>query len=415
MTLSNIIALLAIIDMFFPAIMGYLSGEYYVYSYIKNFSNDEILDTVVLADLSLLFFLLGYETCPRFCIRRSYIRNNGSKYDYTLREKWLYFFYFFAIFLILWQLFYEYKSLGSFAAFYDYKIKRVYLYTVEYTGPIAKLLSVLYESAFGILLSVTSIMVSNSKRYNKRSWKLLFPMVSGLLCLTTLSRGTILSFFLCIVASLEYTGQFPYGATSKRTRERIKIYSILGVIGFCIFGAYRTNLTNQLWNNTSMSFLESLSRMITNTLGVTLIAFARCIRYVADGGSLFGGTTYIQMFLAFIPRSIMPNKPTQYGVINLTKAMGSPATTMDAVSMPGELIMNFGFCGLILMFVWGMIICGMDRLKESERGKYFLAAKITSIATTAWWMSFTGFFAQVKYFPIYIIVLCLIIRRVRIS
>ena len=188
--------------------------------------------------------------------------------------------------------------------------------------------------------------------------------------------------------------------------------AIWGVAAFVVYGAIRTNLTSQRWGTGSLTFTESVVKMITNTIGTSLIALARCLNYIASGGKYFGGQTILEMFYSLVPRQLWPDKPTQYGIISITTQMGSPSSTMDAVSIPGELFVNFGIVGVILIVpIIGMIFRMLENLRLSERYKYLYAATISGFVTTSMWMSFSGFFPRIKYFPIYIVVVMVLLRK----
>lgn len=420
----NYLTLYLIIDVFLPAIYGGITGNFCIYSYFNIISEESIFLSVFIFGIAGFIFYMGYINISNKKIVISSVRDYGDNYEirYNININWLYIIYIYALFLIIWKLYFEYSSCGSYQVFYKYKITRAYLQTLNYRNSLENLLGVLNESAMTLLMIVTSIMITNARKYGKNFlWGCFFPVLTFIIALTTLYRGTILSYALMLMLSFEYKmyddlKQNDYFVQnikvifSKYKKIILKV-AIFGVIGFVIYGAIRTNLSMQRWGNGGLSISKSITSMFKSTLGVSLIALARVIEYVNSGKSLFHGESITQMFLSFIPRSFYPNKPTQYGIITLSTAMGSPTTTMDAVTMAGEMIINFGYIGIILVSLFGFFFGKFDRLKYNERYKFMYCALINGIVTKTFWMSFTGLFATFKYFPIYIIATCLILSK----
>ena len=397
-TTFNIVMLLMIVDIYLPAIIGNITGDYYSIPYVKPLMDKEVSIAVLIIIISNILLIIGYY------LNNRHPRKSG--FNYVINKKWLYFFFYFSIIITLYKLYLDYKSFGDFIAFFEFKIARAYLVTVENESSIYSLVNVLSELSQTIRFMVIGIAMTHRDLFSKRDITILLTLTI-LLCLIGLSRGAFLTLFVSIIASIEYTSRNGF---SPLLKKRIKIIAAIGIAAFVLYGGLRKSFTNEYWEAEDYGFVANAITSVKKSTGASLIAIVRCLRYVESGSPLFNGESYSGMFLSFVPRSVMPNKPKIYGVEILTIAQGSPDTTMDAVTMPGEAIMNFGYIGLIIMVIWGGIFKWLDKLKYYPRMKYFLAAEVFSLASTSNWMAFTGLFAQLKYLLFYYIVLLLIVK-----
>lgn len=406
----NMFSLFLIVDVFLPGVVGALTGQYLKFPYFKSASDVSYFLAITIFVFSVVLFLFGW------LIKNSnYKITMGNQYQglYLISEKMLMCAFWGSVLIKFANLYIEYKACGSFDAFYAFKITRVYLVTIEYQSLFAKAIQFMSEFATTILFISVSIGFVNSKalKYEK-FWNYIAPLISLAVCALSLYRGTFLNFGCMMIVSLQYRTDLITTLREKiKSHKRIINIGILSVVMFFLYGAFRTQLNTEQWGE-SIGFGESLTNTLTNTFGTSLSALIRCIDYLSNGGELFWGKSMYEMFFFFIPRSIWIDKPTHYGIVSLTTAMGSPSTTMDAVTIPGEILLNFGILGIILILpIIGVIFKKFESLKYSERYKYLYAATISTMITTSMWMSFTGFFAQIKYFPIYVLMLSLIIRK----
>lgn len=103
------------------------------------------------------------------------------------------------------------------------------------------------------------------------------------------------------------------------------------------------------------------------------------------------GATFLDMFTAFVPRLFWEAKKEIYGINEITMLMGMPTTFQTSVSMPGELLANFGIFGLAGMFLYGILFRAIDMKKNRDAGwamgyAVFFSARWLAI----FWMGFTG-------------------------
>lgn len=403
---ENIFLILLIVDVFFPGFIGAISGYYQKFPYFVIQNDSSYLLSVVIFVFGTILFALGFKLADNITIKQ--LKPDPTQ-EFSISEPMLLLSFLFAVGVMLANLFNEYLSIGSWELFYQYKIARVYLVTVEHTSIFAKLIGFASELTLIILFMTMSIgLVNGSKLRHSFFWEKVAPIVAFILTLTTMYRGTILQYGVVLVLSLQYKYNWKL---AQKLRGQIIRLGIFFILAFVIYGTLRTSLNNSYWGEEQLGFVDSVFTMLTNTLGTSLIAGARCIEYLNAGNPLFWGESIIQMFYSFIPRSIWLDKPTQYGIITLTTAMGSPNTTMDAITIPGELLLNFDFLGLLLIVLVGCIFGLMEKMRESNRFRYLYIASLSPLVTTSMWMSFTGFFAQTKHFPIYVIVIALIFRK----
>ena len=401
LSIVNIISVIEILDLFFPAILGSFSGKYFALPYVAPLNDSEVLTAVIIADLSFILLLFGYNRFrPTLRKENAYIE---SSIDF-IKVKWV---FLISVGIYFLDLYYSYKSFGSWMEFYTFKLTRAYAVGVEAKSGFARIISILAETTYVIILMMFGIMITHKEHYSKRDFGMYITLII-VVCLLSLSRGTIIGLFISIVACLEFKS-YSVGGLSDKTKKMLYKYSVIGVCCFLLFGGMRNALQQSHFQDEKTGVFESAIEAANNTFGNSLIALTRTVRYVESGKPLFEGQSYGEMFLSFVPRSIMPNKPSLYGVQNLTMANGSPESTMDAITIPGELLMNFGYIGIIFMLLWGIAFRVVDNLRYKVRLRYFLSAAIFTISTTSCWMSFTGFFSQLKYLIIYYIVLKIVI------
>lgn len=401
-TIVNIVSVVTIVDLYIPAILGHLSGKYFELSYVNPLTDSEVLATVIIADFAYAILLFSYN------VFKPKIQNKKKNTITFINLKRAKLVFLAAVGIYVLDLFFTYKSFGSWVEFYAFKLARAYAVSVEPQNGFAHLISILSEMSYIIMLMMFDVLLTQKEKIKKREFVFYMTLLI-VLSVVSLSRGTIIGVFFSIMSIFEYT-HFRNGGITKDMKRRIKKYALIGICCFAVFGGMRNILQSSFFYDENNGIIESTLKAANNTFGNSLIALARTVRYVESDSPLFYGQSYSEMFLSLIPRSIMPSKPQLYGVQTLTMAEGSPETTMDAITMPGELIMNFGYIGVVLMFLWGLIFKIFDSFRYKERLIYFISAAIFALSTTCSWMSFTGFFAQTKYIIVYYLALRYVIK-----
>ena len=74
LSIVNIISVIEILDLFFPAILGCFSGKYFALPYVAPLNDSEVLTAVIIADVSFILLLIGYNRFrPTFRKENAYI------------------------------------------------------------------------------------------------------------------------------------------------------------------------------------------------------------------------------------------------------------------------------------------------------------------------------------------------------
>ena len=402
-SIINIVLIFTIIDLFIPAIIGNISGKYFSLPYVAPLTDSEVLVSVIFADISYFLLLFSYS------VYRPKHNSNIKNLCYIINVKKVNIIFLFAVAIYFFNLYYEYKSFGGWLDFYTYKLTRAYAVTVEAQSEFARFVSIMSETTYVIIIMMFGIMITNKDKFTKKEFTVYFIIIVSI-CLFSLSRGTIIGGFISIAAAYEYNAITMQKKMSKELKQKLRRYAIIGVCSFLLFGGLRNTLQISHFDNEKTSIVDNMVEAANNTLGNSLIGLARTIRYVEAGNPLYYGQSYGEIFLSLIPRSIFPNKPQIYGVQTLSMAEDTPESTMDAITMPGEILMNFSYFGVFIMVLWGIIFKVLESFKYKFRLRYFLCASVFTISTTCCWMSFTGLFAQTKYLIIYYIVLRITIK-----
>ena len=124
--------------------------------------------------------------------------------------------------------------------------------------------------------------------------------------------------------------------------------------------------------------------------GEGLIGLSSILAYYPSRQPFIGGQTIRDMLLLPIPRSIWHDKPEWYGIAQITRGEGEPASTQSAVTIPGELYANFGPVGVAGTLVYGMLFGFFHRLRNGRRFRYAYAAILLPLMFVTFWMSTTG-------------------------
>jgi hypothetical protein len=124
--------------------------------------------------------------------------------------------------------------------------------------------------------------------------------------------------------------------------------------------------------------------------GEGLVGLSSIIAYYPSHQQFLGGQTIRDMLLLPVPRSIWHDKPAWYGIAQITRGEGEPASTQSAVTIPGELYANFGPLGLLGMLFYGTLFGFFHKLRNGRRFRYAYAAILLPLMFVTFWMSTTG-------------------------
>jgi len=395
--------LLLLVDVIMPAILFELSGMPRYPQYFGLITREEIIKSLGVFVVAAIFFTIGY----RWKVLRIF-EFEKKKCDYKLRYKMVYFMYVMVLVVIALNMYFEIKNIGGLDLYYIHRIKRVYLATIEPKSVFEKIIMVLSGKSSDMLILLNGLLFFNRFKYNKKiKWGIISPLITFFIILTRLHRGTILNFFISIIIIEVFRIQnsnfkMPKFATKITRRKLIKI-SFFAIGMFLVFGTIRGSLNSSVWGY-DISLYESFLRQLKNNFGVSLIALARVLKHFKSFDELMYGRTVYEMFYFFFPRSIWVEKPVKYGIISANILMGSPSSTMDAITMPGEMIANFGVWGVAMVSLFGYYYKVFKHYLYNEKYISIYAALLPTI-TVPFWMSFTGLFSQMVYLPMYLIMI----------
>ena len=320
--------------------------------------------------------------------------------------------------LLTLNLFLNSDRFGSFNSYLLVKSKR-------YDYGIADELSGFFEKFFvhfeGTLIYIhvilTFILVYHARvRRNKNYYTVFLVIIGYLPCLLTFQKGTQLNYFIGLYLVLYLASIERRSIAGEKLLIPIRInlpvtlLGLAGVFAFTAYGALR-NYSHDVAFGIAGSrsvWLADLARFIR---GEGLIGLTWIDQSYDSAANLLMGKTYFDMLLLPIPRVFYTNKPSWYGVSDITRGIGGPSTTQDAVTMPGEIIANFGIEALFLAILWGLLFGLIYRFRWSTRFKIVYAAIVFQVVSVSAWMSYTGFTNSMKNILIYIIIVNFIYRK----
>ncbi len=417
--------LLAVIDIYIPGIV-FLAHEIPEQApYVVPFSKDDLVDALMLFSVSILILASGY-----FGTQLKW--RNKSTLDpiqWSINIQRL---YFFTVLCGGWYATYilvDIVNNGSLVEYLSFKAERKYGFRLNYNNAAE---AILFQLA-PIMLTIFCMLIGVLFYFRKNSahpflWGVILPVIGWLFIVTTFFRGSQLIYFLALFV-LEW--QRVMNATNleinpvlmekkskgKSERNTLFIFILLGITLFLSYGAIRNyyNSNSEMQNN-QLSVNESIllegARLIR---GEGLIGLTRIINGYPNSADYLLGKTYSDMMLLIIPRSIYVSKPDWYGVSDISRGLGGPDTTQDAVTVPGEAYANFGPIGMPLIIVFGALYGFFYRYKNHPRYRYAYAFVVIPSVFPVYWMSLTGFVNHMLALPLVIVVLMLVIQRKRIT
>jgi hypothetical protein len=419
---------LSLIDVFAPAIL-YLSFDFsehtYWAPYIPYFNSEEFLTSLIVFFFAMAFFALGY-----FCVsglaknRISGALSNRSRMEYwQLRIRRIYAVMLFSGAFYIASIIVSVYTSGSLSLYLAEKYQRIYGAKVMYDSALKALLFLFAPSMLMLLLMLVGVLFYYREKCNRKIlWGFVFPFMGWLFTLTTFFRGSQLIFFLMLVIIETFRlkekkrvhGCVDRSAIHEAKPDLIKkvlIISLLAGILFSGYGAIR-NYFSAAEHDIDLNPLESILLEAKRFMhGEGLIGLTWILQSFPEQSKHLGGKTFIDMLLLPVPRLIYPSKPEWYGIADITRSMGGPESTQDAVTMPGELYANFGYLGIPLMSVFGVLFGLFHRYRYDARFRFIYAALMPPVMLTTFWMSFTGFVNGILSMPFMLFALIFVIRK----
>lgn len=415
----------AVIDIYLAGILFLVHEIPEQADYIVPFSQDDVVAALVWFTISIPIWAIGY-----FGAQLKWNKEiKSDSVQWRINKQRLFFF------LVLsggWYLTYilvDIVNNGSLVEYLLFKAQRNYGSRAEYANAAEQILFQLAP----VMLTIFSMLVGALFFLRERFahpflWGVILPIIGWLFIATTFFRGSQVSYFLALfvlewqrrknVINLELnTVLVEKKARGKSKKNRIFILILLGFFLFISYGTIR-NYYNSLseTQNNPLSFNESLflegARLIR---GEGLVGFTRIINGYPNSVDYLMGKTYSDMMLLIIPRSIYTSKPEWYGVSDISRGLGGPDTTQDAVTVPGEAYANFGPVGIFLVIIFGAMYGFFYRYKNHPRYMYAYSFIIIPSIFPLFWMSLTGFVNNMLALPFAMAVLALVVQRRRLK
>jgi hypothetical protein len=416
-----------ILDIFLPLILFDFAGAT-SHPYIPIFQIESYLEASIIMLFSLLLFGAGYISVSKrqkFTKNRSIFQSEG----YCIVVERVYIVMFFCIVWIFLSLKMSIASYGSIQDYLAIKFMRIeYGHSLTYESFLHEYLVKFEQLFLYVFLMMVMILFYYKDRYShKFSWGVFFPILGWVLTLLTFQRGTQLNFFIMLYLTMLFSFE-SYRITSNAIGFNIRKPNLInrtsvkiGLLAFILFMAYGSarNAGNTVYSESDQSVVSESSYLTDSVLmeirrfvrGEGLLGFTWIYNSYPDTSDYLIGKTYVDMLLLPVPRLIYPSKPEWYGVADITRSMGAPESTQDAVTMPGESYANFGLFGMVLMIMWGMTFGWFFQYRYSPRFKFIYIIMLSQLVTVTAWMSFTGFMNSVKNIPIYMLILLFVLVR----
>lgn len=263
-----------------------------------------------------------------------------------------------------------------------------------------------WRELFNVLVLVGLFFRNESVKY-KYLLVYVFPMLALIFSFTTFFRGSILVLMLGM-AFAEYARQKSLSMVSAPNVTTLKILAkkarasrrliMLALVLFMMFGAVRSYFEDIAWDvsKTSSSYIP---KFLVQGSGIDSIS--HIIKFYSGSDRYFYGKTYLDMLLLPIPRAVYTSKPEWYGIDDITRRMGWPASSQSAVTIPGESFANYSWAGLLMAPIFGLFFGSITRLcflYKSGQYIFVYPGVMFYVLFVANWMSFTGIMNQLIMF-----------------
>ena len=269
----------------------------------------------------------------------------------------------------------EIRTVGGFNDWLEFK--SAYRWVQTQQGVESQLTSLKIIPYKPLCLFGMYLILLNSK--SRQLLKILIIFVTLLIVSTDFYRGSILLFVIITVLSLR---DFK---PSNNLAPLLFKYGFICITVFSIFGMLRDNLANKLWLVEETNLTEYLVKV--GNQGSGLKSLGHILVYYSNAEYRLDGSSIVNSLLLPVPRIIYKSKPEWYGVAEITRSMGWPKTTQDAVTIPGELYANFGIAGFLLTPFYGIIFKFLDNFQYSKskiRVPIYCAVIVYGILVSFW-------------------------------
>ena len=404
--------LMSMFDMFLPAALTAAGFEWSAHTMDSRWEWEWVAPTaklmvgraVLIAIVATVLFGLGYYVGGLFQIEKR------AQYRFCRRRAWLLFLLGASGYLVFFLS--QLAMYGSLSALLDYFVSHRFAGAAPEGG--YTLMAVSFDIYLLEIIALIFFEQARSKRA-RFTWFLCGLVVSGL----RLFRGSVLVYLLAIAVLEQETihrlgSRFARSLKEGRTRRRIYAFVAIGVVLFTGYGIVRNVLTSRS-GHAEISYTEALFVEADRAIrGEGLVGLASILDFYPRNGDFFHGKTIGDMLLLPVPRVIWTSKPSWYGMSDITLRMGWPGGTGSPVSMPGELYANFGYPGILLMFVYGLIFGAFATFAHNPRLRFLYALILLPAMLTTFWMGFTGLMNSLVVVPFGMLTVFVVLRPLRL-
>ena len=407
---------LSLIDVILPSILWYIQGIPTRPSWFAPLTNVDL--SIGLVYYGIFYFIMF--TVMIFISNKKQF-NWADKYKLNkkyFRYRLLYLIIFFGA-MFIFSLYYEIVAFGGFS---EWIVKK---FTIRFTGNVSEssgfiealLTKIPWRGIFNALVFLAFLYRYKVNR--EKLYGILFPLIGILFALSTSYRGSILQFLLGLLF-VEYVRinihKFykykSYFGNGYETIHKPKYYisAIVIVFAFIVYGSIRDSYAADILGYTEKK--ESTIYKVLNQ-GSGIDGISSIIHEYGNNVNFIMGKTYMDMMLLPIPRVIYTSKPKWYGIDDITRGMGWPESTQSAVTMPGEAYANFGWLGIFISIIYGLLFGVIIKFINSRGGVYLILypAIVIPMIFVSNWMAFTGIMNLFFQFLIIVVILKAVITR----
>lgn len=407
LSILNIAFVFAMFDVFVPAVVFAITGRFP--EHLR--SPDKINTALIFYSMYLTLFTLGYWGAQKYVLG-NWPKKEQVEVGRVFNKR--------AAHLVLIVLFLVYAAFllkeinkFGFGGWLNMKGSRAsYGLFPDYISIFDQLttqLSMPALSAFFVIIA--TYLAKNEGKYPCLFWGLL--ILGFLLSETTFSRASasILLLALSVAVAFKLTG--------RKKVLGIVLIMFAAVANFFTIGMLRTQIELNIMQQSSATMQQSSATMqqpsaTTNELrrivrGEGLVGLANILGFY-ENRQKFEGKTYKDSLLLPVPRLIYKDKPRWYGAADITRPIDGKMG-QDAVTIAGESYANFGWFGLGVCLIWGVLLRILARITEVWGYEMLLPAGLIPAFICASWMGSIGMVNNLVAFFLALVCLSIIYRK----
>ena len=401
---------MALIDIYLPAALFFSVGLD-LPPWLSEVARDVTFQALLLFTAAALFFAAGYAMAHR-----------GAKPSYAAlipSHKRTILLAFGVAAIFFWSIGGEVIAAGGLRTYLSERLVNRFAHPEGQSG-LASFLLAIRGSLVPILFVLAGVAFDNRRVKPVSGFGL--PILAAAAAATLLVRGAFLSllFGLAVVErsrlhDLEAAGASGAAEHAHRINNRILGVCALAIAMFISYGTIRNYFTQEAYSGRATIAQASAVELGRFVRGEGFVGLLGVIDAYPREVPFMNGRTIRDMLLLPVPRALWPAKPAWYGIDDITRSMGWPASTMSAVTMPGELYANFSFWGLPLMGLYGWFFGRAHCYRFHPLFRYIYAFVIVPMMLPTFWMAFTGFVNQLVPIPLMLVALWFVFPDARLE